>query len=68
VFPERYELAFYIQEDGILHSHRRENLKSYNFCTNSFDTTVLKTLGALLGDAKSGPLPGWKDKLKRAHH
>jgi hypothetical protein len=24
-----YELGFYIQEDDILHSHRRENLKSY---------------------------------------
>jgi hypothetical protein len=25
----RYELGFYNPEDGILHSHRRENLKSY---------------------------------------
>jgi hypothetical protein len=25
----KYELGFYIQEDDILHSHRRENLKSY---------------------------------------
>jgi hypothetical protein len=25
----RYKLCFYIPEDGILHSHRRENLKSY---------------------------------------
>jgi hypothetical protein len=24
-----YELGFYIPEDDILHSHRRENLKSY---------------------------------------
>jgi hypothetical protein len=24
----RYELGFYIPEDGILHSHRCENLKS----------------------------------------
>jgi hypothetical protein len=30
VSPVRYELDFYIPEDGILHSHRRENLKSYN--------------------------------------
>jgi hypothetical protein len=30
VSPVRYELGFYIPEDGILHSHRRENLKSYN--------------------------------------
>jgi hypothetical protein len=27
VFPVRYELRFYILEDGILHSHRRENLE-----------------------------------------
>jgi hypothetical protein len=25
----RYEAGFYIPEDAILHSHRRENLKSY---------------------------------------
>jgi hypothetical protein len=25
----RYELGFYIPEDGILHSHSRENLTSY---------------------------------------
>jgi hypothetical protein len=29
VSPLRYELGFYIPEDGILHSHRRENLRSY---------------------------------------
>jgi hypothetical protein len=29
VFPVCYELGFYIPEDGILHSHRHENLKSY---------------------------------------
>jgi hypothetical protein len=27
--PVRYELDFYIPEDGILHSHRHGNLKSY---------------------------------------
>jgi hypothetical protein len=27
--PLRYELGFYIPEDGILHSYRRENPKSY---------------------------------------
>jgi hypothetical protein len=26
--PVRYELDFYIPEDGILHCHCRENLKS----------------------------------------
>jgi hypothetical protein len=29
MFPVRYELGFYIPEDDILHSHCRENLKSY---------------------------------------
>jgi hypothetical protein len=29
VSPVRYEHGFYSPEDGILHSHRRENLKSY---------------------------------------
>jgi hypothetical protein len=27
----KYELGSYIPEDDIPHSHRRENLKSYNF-------------------------------------
>jgi hypothetical protein len=29
VSPVKYELGFYILEDDILHSYRRENLKSY---------------------------------------
>jgi hypothetical protein len=29
VYPVRYELGSYIPEDDILHSHRREHLKSY---------------------------------------
>jgi hypothetical protein len=29
VFPVRYELGFYIRVEGILHSRRSENLKSY---------------------------------------
>jgi hypothetical protein len=29
VSPVKYELGFYISEDDILHSHYRENLKSY---------------------------------------
>jgi hypothetical protein len=29
VSPVKYELGFYIPEDVILHSHRREHLKSY---------------------------------------
>jgi hypothetical protein len=31
VFLVRYEVRFYIPEDGILHSHRCENFKSYLF-------------------------------------
>jgi hypothetical protein len=29
MFPLKYELGFYIPEYGILHSHSRENRKSY---------------------------------------
>jgi hypothetical protein len=29
----RYELGFYISEDDILHSYRRENLRSYKALT-----------------------------------
>jgi hypothetical protein len=29
VSPLKYELGPYIPEEGILHSHRRENLKPY---------------------------------------
>jgi hypothetical protein len=29
VSPVKYELGFYIPEDGILHIHCRENLKPY---------------------------------------
>jgi hypothetical protein len=29
VSPVKYELGFYIPENDILHSHGRENLKSY---------------------------------------
>jgi hypothetical protein len=29
----KYELGFYVPEDDILHSHRRENLKSYIILT-----------------------------------
>jgi hypothetical protein len=33
VSPVKYELGYYIPEDGILHSDRRENFKSYIFRT-----------------------------------
>jgi hypothetical protein len=32
VSPVRYELGFYIPQEGIPHSHRRGNLKSYIVC------------------------------------
>jgi hypothetical protein len=34
MFPMRYELGVHIPEDGILHSHCRENLKSYIVLTD----------------------------------
>jgi hypothetical protein len=34
VFPVRYELGFYIPENGILLNPRRQNLKSYNNVTD----------------------------------
>jgi hypothetical protein len=33
VSPVKNKLAFYIPEDGIIHSDRRENLKSYILLT-----------------------------------
>jgi hypothetical protein len=40
VLPVKYELGFYIPEDDILHSHRRENLKSYSVKTTFVRTGV----------------------------
>jgi hypothetical protein len=34
MFSVRNELGFYIPEDGILHIHRRENLKAYRALTD----------------------------------
>jgi hypothetical protein len=36
VSPVKYEMGFYIPEDDILHSHRRENFKSYIERTNGY--------------------------------
>jgi hypothetical protein len=38
VFPVRYEVGSYIPEEGILHSHRRENPRTYKE-TNPFSET-----------------------------
>jgi hypothetical protein len=39
VSPVKYEKGFYIPEVTILHSYRRENIKSYN---SGFDSTAAK--------------------------
>jgi hypothetical protein len=44
VFPARYELGFCIPEDDILHSHCRENLKSYKVRNNG-NQAALKNAG-----------------------
>jgi hypothetical protein len=36
VSPVKYELGSYTPEDGVLHSHRRENLKSYMALTGLY--------------------------------
>jgi hypothetical protein len=63
--PLRYELGFYIPKNGILHSHRCENLKSY------IDSVLLHGAGRYircktdsasyytLGECGPGPEPLW---------
>jgi hypothetical protein len=50
VSPVKYELGFYIPKDDILHSHRREILRSYTkFCYFTITaTTVILLLAAVL--------------------
>jgi hypothetical protein len=45
VSPVKYELGFYIPEDDIIHSHRRENLNSYmeNTCFTLYIDFKTKT-------------------------
>jgi hypothetical protein len=43
VSPVKYELGFSIPEDCILHSHCRENLKSYIVFMNSFSVALFLT-------------------------
>jgi hypothetical protein len=50
----RYELGFYIPEGGILHSHRRENLKSYmleSFSVGTFQLSVVILATLSISDA-----------------
>jgi hypothetical protein len=44
--PVRYDLGFYIPEDDILHSHRRENLKSYEAIIGS-ESVQIRCSGAV---------------------
>jgi hypothetical protein len=53
VFAVKYELGFYIPKDGILHSHRRENLKSSSLYTTV--TPVGVTLALKLIDCNIKP-------------
>jgi hypothetical protein len=55
--PVRYELGFYIPEDGILHSHRRENLKSYMDLLLS--TGQLRGTSAPLGPSEGANFNHW---------
>jgi hypothetical protein len=43
VFPVKYKLGFYIPEDDILHSHRRENLRTCFDIRLPLHTEPLKT-------------------------
>jgi hypothetical protein len=47
--PVKYDLGFYIPEDGILHSDRGENLKSYTFWTTIIRLRSCKALPLVIG-------------------
>jgi hypothetical protein len=47
VSPVRYELDFYIPEDGLLHSDRRENLKSLMIVFTLTSNNPIKVKNAL---------------------
>jgi hypothetical protein len=49
----KYELDFYIPEDGILHSHRRENLKPYAQLFSSLSTSERQLLVSWAARASS---------------
>jgi hypothetical protein len=50
VSPVRYELVCYIPEDGIPHSHRRENLESYMFDVDYiFNVQILSDISRWYG-------------------
>jgi hypothetical protein len=53
VSPVKYELGFYIPEDGILHSHRRENLRSYT-CTYVFVVHCMTSVNLVVNHEEEG--------------
>jgi hypothetical protein len=57
VSPVKYELGFYIPEDDILHSHRRENLKFSTdlFLSSDEGSETPTQLGSLELTANSPP-------------
>jgi hypothetical protein len=62
VSPVRYDLGFYIPEDTNLHSHRREDLKSYYLRNVSYQIDS-KILVFSLDDTQS--LHSIRRRLKR---
>jgi hypothetical protein len=67
VSPVRYELGFYIAEDGILHSHCRDNLKSYIhlFLSSGERKETVILLGLLELIPFNGPGPTSPDEGNR---
>jgi hypothetical protein len=72
VSPVRYELGFYIPEDGILHSYHCENLKSYIKATESVlfilcsKALWVKGSGCICGFTMFEPAPEASSQLKVA--
>jgi hypothetical protein len=56
MFPVKYELGFYIPEDDILRSHRRENLKSY-ICSYYVSNMTLVSHSFVSGSEEDGTHP-----------
>jgi hypothetical protein len=51
VSPVKYELGFYVPEDDILHSHRREYFKSYTGCSCGYNIKRNFTADGLIWNA-----------------
>jgi hypothetical protein len=64
----RCELGFYIPEVRILHSHRRENLKSYMVHPLSKESNRLNAAKAQEEPYSHGWMDGWMKKMKAAQN